>query len=81
MATNLVPLDVYQINGRPPGFGEVASKNFAFPTQGFLVQDCTNSPTRSLSTGYDVYSALQAPDGTLYYVRQTVSQIVSLFNA
>lgn len=81
MATNLVPLNVYQINQRPINVGGVKSKRIAFPTQGFLVEDCTGSPTRDLDTGFNVYSSLQAPNGTLYYVTETQSQITSLFNA
>jgi hypothetical protein len=80
MATNLVNLSVYQINQKV-GVGGLTAQFFAFPTQGFLIQDTTNSPTRSLATGYNVYSCLQSPSGTLYYVRETASQIVTLFNA
>lgn len=80
MATNLVPLNVYQINSTP-GIGSDASIRIAFPTQGYLVRDCIGSSTRSLSTGYNVYAALQAPDGTLYYVRETQSAVITLWNA
>lgn len=79
MATNLVNLCVYQINQKV-GVNGTTADFFAFPTQGFLIQNVLNSPTRSLPTGYNVYSALQSPTGTLYYVRETVSQIVSAFN-
>lgn len=86
MATNLVALNVYQINSSPVNVGGVLSKRIAFPTQGFLVQDCTASPDRSLATGFNVYSSLQAPavqgvPGTLYYVQETQSAIISLWNA
>lgn len=80
MATNLVSLCVYQINQKV-GVSGATAQFFAFPTQGFLVQDTTGSPTRSLSTGYNVYSTLQSPTGTLYYVRETAAQIVTAFNA
>ena len=80
MATNLVTLGVYQINSKV-GVGGETAQFISFPTSGFLVKNTTTSPTRSLSTGYSVYSALQAPDGTKYYVRETQAQIVSLWNA
>ncbi len=79
MATNLVSLCVYQINQKV-GVNGTTAGFFAFPTQGFMVQDTINSPTRSLNTGYNVYSALQSPTGTLYYVRETQAQIVTAFN-
>lgn len=80
MATNLVRLCTYQINSKV-GVNGATAAFFAFPTQGFLIVDTINSPTRSLATGYSVYAALKAPDGTLYYVTETVSQIVTAFNA
>lgn len=87
MATNIVRLNVYQINqlvmdpGQPKGVG--------FPTTGnILLWDTTNSPTRSLPSGVNVYSMIQIAStgaansqGTSYYVAETVSQIISLFNA
>jgi len=80
MATNLVALNVYQINQRV-GVGTANSQRLAFPTQGVIVRDVSGSPERSLSTGYNVYSALQIADGTLYYVTETQSALVTLFNA
>lgn len=80
MATNLVALNVYQIN-QTVGFGSASSQRIAFPTAGVLVRDTSGSPTRSLSTGFNVYSALQLPNGSQYYVTETQSAIVSLFNA
>lgn len=80
MATNLVALNVYQINQKV-GFESNASQRIAFPTQGLLVRDTSGSPARSLSTGYNVYSALEMPNGAQYYVTETASAIVSLFNA
>lgn len=80
MATNLVQLCAYQINQKV-GVNGATACFFAFPTQGYTIQNTTDSPQRSLNTGYNVYSKLQAPDGTLYYVRETVAQIVSLWNA
>lgn len=80
MATNLVALNVYQINQKV-GVGTAISDRIAFPTQGVLVRDITDSPTRSLSTGYNVYSALEMPNGSQFYVRETQSAVISLFNA
>ena len=79
MATNLVALNVYQINSKV-GVGTAISQRLAFPTQGVLVRDTIDSSNRSLSTGFNVYSALQLPDGTLYYVRETAAQVVTAFN-
>lgn len=80
MATNQVPLWVYKINQRIPiPLADVTQ--IAFPVTGVILRDCFNSPTRALSTGVNVYSAVQTPDGTLYYCMQTLSQLVTLFNA
>jgi hypothetical protein len=81
MATNLVALNVYQINQKPVSNGSSASQRIAFPTQGLIVRDTSGSETRSLSTGYNVYSALELPNGAQFYVTETVAQIVSAFNA
>ena len=87
MATNLVRLNVYQINQRvmDPGVPE----NIAFPTSGnILIWDTTTSPTRSLPSGVNVYAMLQMQTpgaansaGNLYYVAETVAQIVTAFDA
>jgi len=87
MATNIVVLNVYQIDQRvlDPG----ASRPIGFPTQGdILLNDCTDSPTRSLSSGVSVYSMIQitAPGaaysgGHVYYVVESVSALKTLFNA
>lgn len=87
MATNIVRLNVYQFDNFVYDSG--APQNIAFPTQGnILLWDTTNSPTRSLPSGVNVYAMLQmqAPAaafsaGHRYYVAETVAQIVSLFNA
>lgn len=84
MANLIVPLNVYQINSKP-GFGAnvpAASIRVGFPTDGgFLINDTINSTTRSLSTGYNVYANLQAPNGTLYYVTETAAALITLWNA
>lgn len=87
MATNLVRLNVYQINQRvmDPGVPE----NIAFPTSGnILIWDTTSSPTRSLPSGVNVYAMLQVQTpgaansaGNMYYVAETVAQIVTAFDA
>lgn len=87
MATNIVRLNVYQIDNRvlDPG----VPQNIGFPTQGnILLWDCSTSPTRSLSTGVNVYSMIQiqAPGaansaGHEYYVAETVAQLVTAFNS
>jgi hypothetical protein len=87
MATNLVRLNVYQIDNKV--MVRDAPQNIAFTTQGdFLVSDCTTSPNRSLPSGYNVYAVIQRftnaaanQAGHFYYVAETVAQIVSLFNA
>ncbi len=87
MATNLVRLNVYQINQRvmDPGVPE----NLGFPTTGnILLWDTTTSPTRSLPSGVNVYSMIQIQTpgaansaGNSYYVAETVAQVIALFNA
>lgn len=87
MATNIVRLNVYQINQRvmDPGVPE----NTGFPTTGnILLWDTTTSPTRSLPSGVNVYSMIQISSagaansaGNSYYVAETVAQLVTLFNA
>ena len=80
MATNQVPLWVYQINQRQPiPLADVTQ--FAFPSTGVILRDCFNSPTRALSTGVNVYSAVQDTQGNLYYTMQTLAELVTLFNA
>jgi len=87
MATNVVLLNVYQIDNRVMDAG--APKAVAFPVQGnILLWDTINSPTRSLPSGVDVYSMVQvtAPaaansQGTSFYVAETIAQLVALFNA
>lgn len=80
MPTNQVPLWVYQINQRQP-IPLAQTTQISFPVQGVILRDCFNSPTRALSTGVNVYSAIQDQSGNLYYVMQTISQLVTLFNA
>lgn len=78
-------LNVYQLDAT------VMDRNVplkvAFPTQGCLLQDCSTSPARSLSSGYNVYGVIIVPSsaaansaGTRYYVAETISQLVTIFN-
>lgn len=79
MASNVVSLNVYNINGDPT----LISGNsiaLAFPATGCLLRDTIGSPTRSLPSGYNVYSAVQF-NNALYYCRETIAQLVTLFNA
>lgn len=87
MATNLVKLNVYQINNRV--MDRDVPTSILFPTQGaFVIYDCSTSPTRSLPSGYNVYSMILVSSsgaansaGNEYYVGETNAQIVTMFNA
>lgn len=87
MATNVVSLSVYQINQGPPiALTDVVP--IAFPSQGCILRSCQNSATRDLGNGISVYGVIQTPitwsstgTSTLYYVQQTLAQLVTLFNA
>jgi ethanolamine ammonia-lyase large subunit len=87
MASNVTAvLNAYQINQRV--LDRDAPQKFAFPTQGCILQDCSTSPARSLSSGYNVYSLIIVPSsaaansfGTEYYVAETIAQLVTIFNA
>lgn len=81
---NLAFLNVYQINQTV--LPRDQSQRIGFPTQGCLVKDCSNSPQRSLSSGYNVYGVIQIPNGaaadangTLYYVQETTAQLATAF--
>lgn len=79
---NAISVMVYQINQRPPLSLTTEVAPFGFPATlgGYLLRDASKDlTTRSLSTGVNVYSAIQAPDGTLYYCRETLAQLVTLF--
>lgn len=74
---NSFSVNVYQINQNV--MPRDAPLKFGFPTAGFgVAQDVIGSPTRSLSSGYNVYSLIKANDGTLYYVAETFSQLTTL---
>lgn len=85
MASNVVKLNVYQINNIV--MDRDASRAVAFSTQGCLLFDCSNSPVRTLSSGYQVYGLVTVPSsgaadstGTDYYVFETLAQLVTIFN-
>lgn len=80
MATNIVPFNVYQINQQTP-IPLIDVQTIGFPSQGVMVKNTINSPTRSLPTGVNVYSVIQTASGDLFYVRETFSQVVTAFNA
>lgn len=87
MATNIVLLNVYQINNRVMDPG--VPTHMGFPTTGnILLWDTITSPTRSLSSGVNVYSMIQIAStgaansqGNEYYVAETIAQLQTLFNA
>lgn len=79
MATNLVSFSAYQINQKVIALTDV--NTVLFPTQGCMVFNTFNSPTRALSTGISVYAGILAPDGKTYYVQQTQAQVLTAFNA
>jgi hypothetical protein len=80
MATNVVAVNVYQINQKAPIPLNQVTK-IGFPTQGILIRDTSNSPTKHLSTGVYVYSAIQTVNNDLYYSEKTQSALIALFNA
>jgi hypothetical protein len=82
--SNLAFCNVYAINQTT--LARDASQRIGFPTTGCLVEDCSGSPTRSLSSGYNVYGVIIVPttgaadtQGTKYYVGETVAQLATLF--
>lgn len=76
---NVFTANAYQIGQRPVELINV--QTFAFPVTGVVAFDTINSPTRSLSTGVNVYSGLQVvATGQLYYFQQTFSALVTLIN-
>lgn len=80
MASNVFTANAYQIGQRPVPLLDV--QTVAFPTTGVLAFDTINSPTRSLSTGVNVYSGLQLlATGQIYYFQQSFSALVTLINA
>jgi len=87
MASNVTAgINVYQINQTV--LDRDSPKKLSFPTTGCILQDVSASPTRSLSSGYNVYSLIIVPSsaaansqGTLYYCAETIAQLTTIFNA
>lgn len=77
MATNVVQINAYNLN---LGTGGAVGITLAFPTQGTLLGDCSNSPQRVISPGISAYSTL-AFGGQLYYSQKTLAELVALWNA
>lgn len=81
---NVFFVNVYQIDARV--LDRDQPKKIGFPTAGLvLVEDCSNSPQRSLSSGYNVYGLIRVPSsaaanstGTAYYVAETAAQLATL---
>lgn len=80
---NIFSVNVYQINQRV--MDRDAPFKYGFPTTGVIIQDVSGSPTRSLSSGYNVYGLIIVPSsaaansfGTEYYVAETYAQLVTL---
>lgn len=86
MASNVFSVNVYQIGQRV--LSRDSPQKIGFPTTGVLILDVSGSPTRSLSSGYNVYGAIVLPatgqsnlTGTIYYTAETQSQLITLVNA
>ena len=77
---NITAVNVYKVNQKDPiPLADVTSIGFPSTFAGLKLRDCLNSPTRGLSTGVNVYSAIQDEAGNQYYCRETVAQIITLF--
>lgn len=75
---NVFGVNVYQINERK-AITLTDVSTIYLPTTGVVLKDVTNSPTRSLSTGVNVYSlAITVADGTKYYCRETIAALAAL---
>lgn len=79
-------VNVYQIDANV--LPRNAPVRMGFPTADIIVQDITSSPTRSLSSGYNVYGLITVPSsaaansaGTRYYVAETGAQLATLISA
>lgn len=87
MASNVVRLNVYQMDNIV--FDRDAPKALGFSTQGILLYDASLAvAARTLTSGYQVYGMVQVPSGAAadssghdYYVAETLSQLITLFNA
>lgn len=67
----------YLINQQKP-VPLASTQVYYLPTTGVTLQDITNSPTRSLSTGVNVYCLVtEIVTGTKYYVSNTAASLAS----
>lgn len=74
---NVFSIIPYQIN-QGPAITTGAATQIALPTTGVTVQDVTSSPTRSLSTGVNVYTLITlVATGTKYYVSSTYATVIA----
>lgn len=82
---NVAFLNVYQVDQTV--LPRDSPRRLGFPTTGLcILQDVSNSPTRSLSSGYNVYGLIIIPSsgavdsaGTKYYVAETGAQLATIF--
>lgn len=82
MAQNF-QVNVYQFNALV--YPRDAPVKMGFPTGGVIITDVSGSPTRSLPSGYNVYSMIRVPTngaanswGDEYYVAETFAQLATL---
>jgi hypothetical protein len=75
MANNF-QVNVYQLNQTT--FTRDSPQKIGFPTAGVIIADCSGSPTRSLSSGYNVYSIVISSSGDKYYCAETLAQLAVL---
>jgi len=77
---NIFSIIPYQIDSHPPLTAAQATAVY-LPTTGVMLTDVTNSPTRSLSSGVNVYSLVTViATGQKYYVSTTVSALATTIN-
>lgn len=74
---NVFSIIPYQIN-QGPLIAVGNAKQIALPTTGVTVEDVTASPTRSLSTGVNVYTLITVvATGNKYYVSTAYATVIS----
>lgn len=76
MAANF-QVNVYQINQNNLAPRDTPYR-IGFPTANVIIRDCSTSPARSLSTGYNVYSIVQDTQGNQYFCAETIAQLAVL---
>jgi len=75
MANNF-QVNVYQINQNV--LPRDTPQKIGFPTANVILRDCSGSTTRSLTSGYNVYSIVQTTDGNQFYCAETISQLATI---